>query len=302
MEDLKEKIRILKEEKNAVILAHYYTPDEVQDVADYIGDSYALAKTAKNSNADIIVFCGVKFMGESAKILNPDKTVLMPDRLADCPMANMAEVEKILEMREKYDDLAVVCYINSTAEVKCYSDVCVTSSNAVKIVKSLPNKNIYFIPDENLGRYVAKQVPEKNVILNNGFCHVHVSFTAENVLKIKKLYPNAQVLAHPECREEIVELADYVGSTSGIIDYATESECREFIVCTEQGVEYELKQKNPDKNFYFVGPKFWCPNMKRNSLEGIYNAILTGKGEVFVDDETREKALLALNKMLELAK
>lgn len=302
MEDLKEKIRILKEEKNAVILAHYYTLDEVQDVADYIGDSYALAKAAKNSNADIIVFCGVKFMGESAKILNPDKTVLMPDRLADCPMANMAEIEKILEMREKYDDLAVVCYINSTAEVKCYSDVCVTSSNAVKIVKSLPNKNIYFIPDENLGRYVAKQVPEKNVILNNGFCHVHVSFTAENVLKIKKMYPNAQVLAHPECREEIVQLADYVGSTSGIIDYATESECREFIVCTEQGVEYELKQKNPEKKFYFVGPKFWCPNMKRNSLEGIYNALLTGKGEVFVDDETREKALIALNKMLELAK
>ena len=302
MNEINEKIEQLKKEKNAIILAHYYTVDEVQDVADYIGDSYALAKTAKSCDADTIVFCGVSFMGESAKILNPEKTVLMPDLLADCPMAHMADTEKIEEMREKYDDLAVICYINSTAELKCHSDVCVTSSNAVKIVKALPNKNIFFIPDENLGRYVAKQVPEKNFIFNDGFCHVHVSFAAEDILKLKKKYPAAQGLAHPECREEILALADYIGSTSGIIDYATETDCTEFIVCTERGVEYKLKQQNPDKKFYFPGVKWFCPNMKRNSLDKIIEALSTGAGEVHVDDAVRECALKPLDRMLELAK
>ena len=205
MNELVTEINNLKKEKNAVILAHYYTTDEVQEVADYIGDSYYLAKVAKTTNADIIVFCGVSFMGESAKILNPDKTVLMPDMLADCPMAHMADIEKIKELRDTYEDLAVVCYINSTAELKCYSDVCVTSSNAVKIVRSLPNENIFFIPDENLGRYIAKQVPEKNIILNDGFCHVHVSMTANTVLTIKENHPEELVLAHPECKQEVLD-------------------------------------------------------------------------------------------------
>ena len=302
MEDITKEIKRLKEEKNAIILAHYYVNDEVQEIADYIGDSFYLAKVAKDTDADVIVFCGVSFMGESAKILNPEKTVLMPDMMADCPMAHMAEIEKIEEMREKYDDLAVVCYINSTAELKCHSDVCVTSSNAVKIVKSLPNKNIFFIPDENLGRYVAEQVPEKNVILNNGYCHVHVSMTSDNLLKIKEKYPKALVLAHPECKKEVLELADYIGSTAGIINYATSSDNEEFIICTESGVGHELRVKNPGKKFYFAGTKYFCPNMKRNTLEKVCHVLKTGENAVEVSEEKRVKSLIPLDRMLEMAK
>lgn len=296
------EIERLKKEKDAVILAHYYVNDEVQEIADYIGDSYYLAKIAKTVDAKTIVFCGVSFMGESAKILNPDKTVLMPDMSADCPMAHMAEIEKIEEMRNKYDDLAVVCYINSTAELKCHSDVCVTSSNAVKIVKALPNKNIFFIPDENLGRHVAEQVPEKNIILNDGFCHVHVSVTADNVKAIKAKYPSALILAHPECKKEVLDLADYIGSTSGIIDYASSSDNTDFIICTESGVSYKLKEKNPDKKFYFAGTKHFCPNMKLNTVEKVLEVLKTGKNEVRVSDEIRIKSLKPLDRMLELAK
>lgn len=302
MNEMLREIEQLKKEKNAVILAHYYVNDEVQEIADYIGDSYYLAKIARTVDAKTIVFAGVSFMGESAKILNPDKMILMPDMSADCPMAHMAEVEKIEEMRKKYDDLAVVCYINSTAQLKCHSDVCVTSSNAVKIVKALPNKNIFFIPDENLGRHVAEQVPEKNVILNNGFCHVHVSVTAENVKAIKAKYPNALVAAHPECKDEVLREADYIGSTSGIIDFATAADCEEFIICTESGVGYELKTKNPNKKFYFAGTKHFCPNMKLNTAEKVLHVLKTGENEVHVSDEVREKAMKPLDRMLELAK
>ena len=193
----------LKKEKNAVILAHYYVDEDVQEVADYVGDSFYLSKIATKVDQDIIVFAGVEFMGESAKILNPEKMVLMPEPGADCPMGHMATKEEILKMREQYDDLAVVCYINSTAELKTYSDVCVTSSNAVKIVKNLPNKNIFFIPDQNLGRFVAKQVPEKNVILNKGFCPRHVAITEYMVVETKKKYPQAKLAAHPECTGSI---------------------------------------------------------------------------------------------------
>ena len=194
---MKNQIEQLKKKKNAVILAHYYAPAEVQEIADYVGDSFYLAKIAKQSDSDVIVFCGVKFMGESAKILNPDKKVLMPDLTADCPMAHMVADGIIEKMRAKYDDLAVVCYINSTAELKCKSDVCVTSSNAVKIVKGLPNKNIFFIPDRNLGSFVAEQVPEKNIILNDGCCPIHAKVTADQVLAERKKHPDALVLTHP---------------------------------------------------------------------------------------------------------
>ncbi len=302
MSEIVKEIEQLKKEKNAVILAHYYVDDEVQKIADYIGDSYYLAKIAKQSDAETIVFCGVSFMGESAKILNPEKTVLMPDMSADCPMAHMADAEKIKEMREKYEDLAVVCYINSTAELKCHSDVCVTSSNAVKIVKALPNKNIFFIPDENLGRHVAKQVPEKNVILNDGFCHVHVSITADNVRQIKQKYPKALVLAHPECKQEVLDLADYIGSTSGIIDYASKSDNEEFIICTECGVGYELRVKNPNKKFYFAGTKHFCPNMKLNTVEKVCHVLKTGENAVEISDENRKKSLVPLDRMLDMAK
>ena len=300
--DAENKIRELKKQKNAIILAHYYAPAEVQKIADYVGDSFYLAKIAKSSTADVIVFCGVSFMGESAKILNPNKKVLMPDVSADCPMAHMVAEGRIKELREKYDDLAVVCYINSTAELKCQSDVCVTSSNAVKIVKALPNKNIFFIPDKNLGRYVAEQVPEKNVILNHGYCPIHVKVSLEEVLQEKKLHPTALVLSHPECEENILNISDYIGSTAEIIDFAKQSEKDEFIICTEDGVEFELIQTNPNKKFYFTKTRPCCVDMKLNTLDKLLKVLETEENPIEVDEETRERALVPLNRMLELAK
>ena len=292
----------LKEEKNAIILAHYYAPDEVQEIADFVGDSFYLAKIAKKTAADIIVFCGVSFMGESAKVLNPDKKVLMPDLTADCPMAHMVAPGKIEEMRSKYEDLAVVCYINSTAELKAKSDVCVTSANAISIVKSLPNRNIFFIPDKNLGSFVAQKVPEKNIILNDGYCPVHKAITAEEVMEEKQKHPNAQVLTHPECEPEILALSDYIGSTSGIISYAAASTCEEFIICTEDGVAYKLRSDNPDKKFYFPQNRPCCADMKYNTLEKLLHVLITEENEVTVNDELRETSLVPLNAMLELAR
>lgn len=302
MENMISRIETLKKEKDAVILAHYYVNDEVQQVADYIGDSYYLAKIATQVPQSVICFCGVSFMGESAKILNPDKTVLLPDENADCPMAHMADIDKIKEIRAQYQDVAVVCYINSSADIKQYADVCVTSSNAQKIVKALPNHFIYFIPDENLGRYLATQIPEKEFIFNDGFCHVHKSITKENVLKARQARPKALVLAHPECTMEVLALADYIGSTSGIIDYATASEAKEFIICTEMGVFFELNQKNPDKKFYSVGHRQFCPNMKKISLEKVVKSLETLSPTVELDAELSRKAEYPLNRMLDLAK
>ena len=292
----------LKKETNSVILAHYYVDEEVQAVADYIGDSFYLAKVATKVKEDNIIFAGVEFMGESAKILNPDKRVFMPDLTADCPMAHMATKEEILKIREQYPDVAVVCYINSTAELKTYSDVCVTSSNAVKIVKNLPNKDIFFIPDANLGRYVAKQVTEKNVILNNGFCPRHVAITEDLVIKAKQKYPNAKFAAHPECTEDVLKHADYIGSTSGIIDYVVKTDCEEFIIGTVDGVFGEIKSKAPEKKLYTVKEEQICVNMKKVSLEKILDVLETKKNEVFVDEDFAEKAMKPLVRMLELAK
>ncbi len=299
---MKNQIEQLKKEKNAVVLAHYYAPAEVQEIADYVGDSFYLAKIAKQSNADIIVFCGVYFMGESAKILNPDKKVLMPDLTADCPMAHMVADGIIDEMRKKYNDLAVVCYINSTAELKCHSDVCVTSSNAVNIVKSLPNKNIFFIPDKNLGRFVAEQVPEKNIIINDGCCPVHAKITAEQLRTEKEKHPDALVLTHPECESDVLTLSDYIGSTADIIAYAKQSDAKEFIICTEDGVNYKMITDNPDKRFYYTDPHPCCADMKLNTLEAVLSVLQNEDKEVFVEDSVRMGALLPLEKMLELAK
>ena len=299
-QELKDKILKLKKEKNAVILAHYYAPDEAQALADYVGDSFYLAKVAKNTDADVLVFCGVSFMGESAKILNPEKTVLMPDLSADCPMAHMVKEGKIEEMRAQYNDLAVVCYINSTAELKCKSDVCVTSSNALNIVRALENKNIFFIPDENLGRFVKEQVPEKNIILNDGYCHIHASIDPESIKEERCAHPDAEILTHPECKEELVKMADFVGSTAEIIAYVSNSEAQEFIICTEQGVEYELKSKHPEKRFYFGKTLPCCADMKLNTLENILHVLETGENEVLVADEVCKKALLPLERMLKL--
>lgn len=299
---MKNRIEKIKKEKNAVILAHYYTPAEVQEVADYVGDSFYLAKVAKKSTADIIVFCGVQFMGESAKILNPDKKVLMPDPTADCMMAHMVKDGLIEEVRGMYEDLAVVCYINSTADLKCKSDVCVTSSNAVKIVKALPNKNIFFIPDRNLGGFVAEQVPEKNIILNNGCCPIHARITAEHVHAEMDKHPEAKILAHPECDGKILALADYVGSTSDIITYAKKSDALDFIICTETGVDYQLLSDNPEKRFYYPNPLPCCRDMKKNTVEAVLDVLEKEDNEIIVEEEICRKAILPLEKMLEYAR
>lgn len=301
-DELLREIGRLKAERDAVILAHYYVDGEVQALADYVGDSYALAKLATSVPQKVILFCGVSFMGESAKILNPEKTVIMADDLADCPMAHMVDAEKIEQVRREYEDVAVVCYVNSTAEIKACCDVCVTSSNALKVVRALPNKNIFFVPDENLGRYTAQQLPEKHFIFNDGFCHVHKSICAAAVADAKALYPDALVLAHPECTGDVLALADYIGSTSQMIDFATESSQEEFIVCTEMGIFYELSQKNPEKRFYSVGHRQFCPNMKRITAEKVRDALRDMPQPVELSPELMEKAYKPLVRMLELAK
>ena len=299
---MRERIEQLKKEKDIVILAHYYVDGEVQEIADLVGDSYFLAKKATEVSQQNILFCGVSFMGESAKILNPGKRVIMADEFADCPMAHMVDIAKIQQVREQYPDVAVVCYVNSTAEIKAYSDVCVTSSNALRVVQSLPNKHIFFIPDNNLGRYISTLVPEKEFIFNDGFCHVHTSIHRENVEEAKKLHPNAPVLTHPECTADVLEISDFIGSTSEIFDYATKSDAKEFIICTEMGIFFELEQKNPDKRFYSVGHRQFCPNMKKITLEKVVRAMEEMEPEVTMDEELRVKANAPLVKMLELAK
>lgn len=297
-----EEIEQLKKEKNAVILAHYYVDGDIQEIADYVGDSYYLSKVAVDCPQQTIVFAGVKFMGESAKLLNPHKTVLMPDEEADCPMAHMCEEEFIKNARKKYDDLCVVTYINSTAKLKTLSDVCVTSSNAKKIVKQLPNKNILFIPDQNLGKHIAEMLPEKNFIFCDGHCPTHFRITVDELLKAKEEHPDAPVLIHPECKPELVKLSDYSGSTSGIIDYARNDDHDEFIVVTEIGVLHQMKKENPNKKFYTVTNKQICPDMKKNSLEKLRDCLKYNKNEVILDEEFMKLAKKPLEMMHKLAK
>jgi quinolinate synthase len=301
MENKIEKIKKMQKEKDVVILAHYYVDGAVQEIADYVGDSFYLSKVATQVTQQNILFCGVSFMGESAKILNPEKNVVMADAHADCPMAHMVTVEQIEQVRKENPDVAVVCYVNSTAEIKAVSDVCVTSSNAVKVVKNLPEQNIFFVPDNNLGRYVAKQLPEKHFIFHDGFCHVHKSIHAENVKAAKEAHPEALVLTHPECTEDVIELSDFVGSTSEIIDYATKSVADRFIICTEMGVFFELQQKNPEKKFYSVGHRQFCPNMKKVTLERVEEALEKMQPYVEVPQDVLEAAAKPLKRMLELA-
>lgn len=297
-----QRIKQLKEEKDVVILAHYYVDGQVQELADYVGDSYALSKLATTVTQQNILFCGVKFMGESAKILNPDKRVIMPDITADCPMAHMVAIEKIEQVRKEFPDVAVVCYVNSTAEIKAHSDVCVTSSNAIKVVKALPNKDIFFIPDNNLAQYVAKQLPEKHFIFNDGFCPIHKEITKEHILESKAKHPGAPVLTHPECVEEVLEVSDFIGSTSEIIDYATKSDNDVFLIATETGVFYELQQKNPGKTFLSVKGDQVCPDMKKITVDNVLSALENLDPVVEMEEEIRVKANKPLINMLELAK
>ena len=296
---LKENILNLKKEKNAIILAHLYEPDEIQEIADYVGDSYYLSKIARDCEEELIIFCGVKFMGESAKILSPNKTVILPATHAGCPMADMANADDLKEMIEKYPNAFKVCYINSSYEVKALCDVSVTSSSALDILKNVPNKEILFLPDRNLGSYIAEFFPEKEFILWEGFCPTHERLTSEEVLKAKQEHPNVKVLAHPECNKPVRDLANYIGSTSGIINYATKCEDNEFIICTEEGILYELNKRNPNKKFYFP-EKMICPNMKKTSLEKVYDALCGKIDEVVLDKEISEKALTSLENMHKL--
>lgn len=304
--ELVAAIKELKAERDAVILAHYYVAPEVQAVADYVGDSFYLAKLAKSLPQQTIVLCGVEFMGESAKLLNPEKTVLLPEPCADCPMAHMVKRETVDAARAEYgDDLAVVCYVNSTVEIKSWSDVCVTSSNAVKIVSELPQRNILFIPDQNLGRYVAEQVPDKNVLLNKGYCPRHHIITPEQIIDSEEAHPDALVLAHPECKADVLAEADYIGSTAGIIKYAEESDANEFIIVTVAGVLYELERrcKGTGKKFFFPATRPTCINMDMITLEKLVRCLETGEGEVEINvtPEAADQAKLTLDRMLEYA-
>ena len=299
--DLIKEILRLKKEKNAIILAHYYQPGLVQELADFVGDSYYLSEIARDCKEEVIMFCGVRFMAESAKILSPHKTVLMPCASAGCSMADMASGKGVLELKEKYPEAYVVCYINSTYNVKAHCDVAVTSSSALKILKNVPNKQIMFLPDRNLGGYISEFFPEKEFILWDGFCRCHNKISREDILSAKEQHKDAKVLVHPECTKEIRDIADYVGSTSGIIDYATEDSANEFIIGTEEGILHELKKKNPSKSFFIPGDKICCQDMKKTTLENLYDALLNFSNEIVLDEETRKKALRSLENMHKLA-
>lgn len=298
--DIVEEIKRLKEEREAVILAHNYQRPEVQDVADYVGDSLELSQRAAKTDAKVIVFCGVHFMAESATILSPDKIVLLPEKFAGCPMADMVTAEALRAKKAEHPDATVVCYVNSSAEVKAESDICCTSANAVKVVESLENDKILFIPDRNLGHYVASKVKGKEIILWEGFCVTHERVTADDVQRARDAHPKALVVVHPECRPDVVAAADHVASTSGILRFARESDQEEFIIGTEMGVLHRLSQENPGKRFYTLSTGMVCPNMKMTTLDKVLIALRDMKWQIEVDAETRVKAQNALRKMLEI--
>lgn len=305
-DELRAEVARLKADRDAVILAHYYVPPEVQELADHVGDSFALAKLAATLPCRTLVFAGVSFMAESAKLLSPEKTVLMPDPAADCPMAHMVRRETVDAARRRYgDDLAVACYVNSTAEVKSWSDVCVTSSNAVRIVRALPQANVLFVPDRHLGSYVASQVSEKNVILNDGYCPIHRDISADEVRALKAEFPDAPVLAHPECGPEAMALADFAGSTSQIIEAAVAGSARDYIVLTVDGVRGELERQTAGtgKRFHFPATRPGCPDMDRITVERLVACLRNGSGEVGLPPaEVAEGARAAFTRMLELGR
>ncbi len=295
-------INRMKKEQNAVIVAHSYQVDDVQGIADVVGDSFALSQFCASNTADTIVFCGVHFMAESAKILSPEKTVLLPEIQAGCPMADMVTAEALREAKKKHPEAAVVCYINSSAEVKAECDVCCTSSNALAVIRSIDKKDIIFVPDKNLGSYVAEMVPDKNIILWEGYCITHHKIKAKEVIESNRLHPDALLLVHPECQPEIQELADFVGSTKQIIDYARNSDHDKFIIGTEMGVLYQLKKDSPQKTFYMMSSGLICPNMKKTSLQSVHDALAEKKYEIILSQDIIERASHSLNRMLEVAK
>ena len=298
IKELSDEILRLKKEKNALILAHYYQRLEIQQVADFFGDSFELAKRAKNAENELIIFCGVSFMAESAKILNPTKKVVLPRADAGCRMANMVTPEDIRSLREKYPDAAVVCYVNSSAATKAVSDICCTSSNALKVVKSLPNRQMIFVPDKNLGGYISKLVPEKEFILHSGFCPTHRNITADEVAKAKAAHPGALFAVHPECEEEVLEKADFIGSTSQIIDYCVKTGGKEYIIGTEVGVVERLEYYHPEKKYHLLTPYLICSDMKKTRLSDVLYALETEEHEIHMTDEEIEAAKQPLERMV----
>jgi quinolinate synthase len=273
MNEMQREITRLKKERNAIILAHYYQRDEIQEVADYVGDSFGLSQTAAATDAEVIVFCGVHFMAESAYILAPSKTILLPEPLAGCPMADMAHHDAVFEARKQYPEAALVAYVNTTAAVKAHVDICCTSANAVKVVESLPQEEIIFLPDRNLANWIQKHT-KKHIIPWAGYCNTHDRLTKEQVLAMKEQHPEATVLVHPECKPEVVALADGVFSTTGIAKHVKNSSAKEFIIGTESGILRTLKKENPDKQFY-LSDSLICPNMKANTLPKVLHALQT---------------------------
>lgn len=299
---LKDEILKLKKEKNAVILGHCYQNIEIDEVADYVGDSLYLSQMAAKTDADIIVFAGVYFMAQTAKIISPNKKVLLPNMQSGCLMADMIDLKQLRKFKAQHSEMPVVCYVNSTAEVKSECDICCTSSNAVKIVDSLKAKEIMFVPDTYLGKWVENQLGNVKVNTFTGFCPTHLRIKPEDIDVAREKYPNALVLAHPECHKEVCLRADYVGSTTGIMKYAMESDKKQFVIATEKGVVDRLQRDCKDKEFILIKDNIVCPNMKRNSLEDIYNVLKNETNEITVDEEMAKKALKCIDRMLEVCK
>ena len=300
MTDIQNKIMFLKHQKNATILAHYYQAMDIQEISDFVGDSFELARRAQTATQSIIVLCGVRFMAESAKILNPEKTVLIPVPDAGCPMADMVTPEDVRKLRNDYPGAAVMCYVNSSAAVKAESDICCTSSSAVRVAKSLNQKRIIFIPDQNLGSYVASQVPEKEFILFSGFCPIHHRVSESDVISSKTIHSNARVLVHPECPEKVTALADYVGSTAGILNTVIESPDSEFIIGTEIGVTDRLKHLLPEKSFYPLSKRLICADMKKTTTSDVLKSLEEGVYEISLAENELNGARASLERMMKV--
>ncbi|MGM9993723.1 MAG: quinolinate synthase NadA [Candidatus Avigastranaerophilus sp.] len=302
--DLREEILRLKEEKNAVILTHCYQNIEIDEVSDFVGDSLYLSRAAAKTDAKIIVFAGVYFMAQSAKLLSPEKKVLLPNINSGCLMSDMIDVENLKEFKSKYPDIPVVCYVNSTAEVKAECDICCTSSNAIDIVKSLNTDKVLFVPDTYLGKWVEMKLGNVEVITFNGFCPTHLRIRTTDIEETRIKYPDALILAHPECHSEVSKLADFVGSTKEIMEFAQKSNKKQFVIATEKGVVERLNRDSKlngwGKEFILINPNIVCPNMKQNTLEDIYNVLLNETNEITISDEIRKRAVVSIERMLKV--
>lgn len=299
--DIQQEILKLKKEKDICILAHSYQAHEILEVADYVGDSFQLSVMATKAPQKTVIMCGVRFMAETVKLLSPQKTVLLSNSVAGCPMAEQMTIDQIMDFKAEHSDYTVVAYINTTTQLKTVCDVCVTSSSAVKIVKKLKSDKIYFIPDCNLGRYVSEQVPEKHFEFFNGGCPIHAQVTEKEAIRAKYMYPNAQLLVHPECVPAVVKHADFIGSTSAIMDYAKKSDVKEFIIGTENSIAEHLQYECPDKRFYYLSKTLVCHNMKATTLMDVLGCVKGTAGEeIKLSDDMRKKASVCIDKMIEL--